>query len=48
VLLSDAQTSGGLLMAFAPDDARRALAGRMPAVVVGEVLAGPAGTILVR
>ena len=48
VLLSDAQTSGGLLMAFAPDDARRALEGRLQATVVGEVLAGPPGTIFVR
>ena len=48
MLLSDAQTSGGLLMAFAPEDARRALEGRLQAAVVGEVLAGPAGAIFVR
>jgi selenide,water dikinase len=51
VLLSDAQTSGGLLMAFAPDDARRALAAlgdSGSAALVGRVLAGPAGTVFVR
>jgi selenide,water dikinase len=48
VLLSDAQTSGGLLMAFAPPGARRALALAPGTRVVGEVLAGPAGTVFVR
>ena len=51
VLLSDAQTSGGLLMALAPDDAHRALAALADlgtAAIVGEVVAGPAGTVFVR
>ncbi|HEY4442578.1 MAG TPA: selenide, water dikinase SelD [Candidatus Elarobacter sp.] len=51
VLISDAQTSGGLLMAFAPADAQRALAALADlgtAAIVGEVLPGPAGTVFVR
>ena len=48
IALSDAQTSGGLLVALAPADAR-AMATELPgAIVVGEVVAGPAGTISVR
>ncbi len=51
VMLSDAQTSGGLLIALAPDDAQRALASLADlgtAAIVGEVLAGPAGRVFVR
>ncbi len=51
VLMSDAQTSGGLLMAFAPADAQRALAELDPATmpaIVGRVLDGPAGTVFIR
>jgi selenide,water dikinase len=51
VLASDAQTSGGLLMSFAPADAHRALAALADlgtAAIVGEVLAGPPGTVFVR
>jgi selenide, water dikinase len=49
--LSDAQTSGGLLIAIPPQGAERVLAeladlGTVTAI--GEVLAGPAGTIVVR
>ena len=51
IVLSDAQTSGGLLIAIAPDAAQRVLEdldGADGVAVVGEVLDGPAGTILVR
>jgi selenide, water dikinase len=51
IVLSDAQTSGGLLIAIAPDGAQRVLedlADRGAAAIVGEVLDGPAGTIVVR
>jgi selenide,water dikinase len=52
VLLADAQTSGGMLMAVPPDrlDALlRRLEGRTPALaVIGEVGEGPAGTIRVE
>lgn len=51
VALSDAQTSGGLLIALGRDDAARVLAELADlgtAAIVGEVLAGPAGTVLVR
>jgi selenide,water dikinase len=52
-LLGDAQTSGGLLLAVAPEHAERlreALAreGTPAAAVIGRVTAGAAGTILVR
>jgi selenide,water dikinase len=49
--LSDAQTSGGLLIAIPPPGAQRMLAELADlgtVAVVGEVLAGPAGAILVR
>jgi selenide, water dikinase len=49
--LSDAQTSGGLLIAIAPAGAERVLAdlAELGTVArIGEVLAGPAGMILVR
>jgi selenide,water dikinase len=45
-LLTDAQTSGGLLAACPPDRANE-IAARSNAAVVGEVVAGPAGTITV-
>jgi selenide,water dikinase len=51
IVLSDAQTSGGLLIAIASDGAQRVLedlADLDGVAVVGEVLDGPAGTILVR
>jgi selenide,water dikinase len=51
-LLADAQTSGGMLIAVAPeqtDDLVAALAGRTPAAaVIGEVTAGVAGSIRVE
>jgi selenide,water dikinase len=50
-LLSDAQTSGGLLVALPPDGARRMLADLADlgtATIVGEVLDGPAGAVLIR
>ena len=50
ILLSDAQTSGGLLIAIPPDGARRVLADLADlgsVAVIGEVRAGPAGTITV-
>ncbi len=47
-VLSDAQTSGGLLIAIPPAGAERVLAELADAVVIGEVLAGPAGAVLVR
>lgn len=51
-LLCDAQTSGGLLMAVAPERTGamlEALAGRAPvAAVIGEVVEGKAGTIRVQ
>jgi selenide,water dikinase len=53
LLLADAQTSGGLLLAVAPA-ARDALLdglvrrGTPAAAVVGTVTAGPAGTLVVR
>ena len=51
ILLHDAQTSGGLLLATPPAAAaalREDLTGRgLTAAVVGEVVAGPAGTITV-
>ena len=51
LLLSDAQTSGGLLIAIPAAGARRVLddlAGIGPAAIIGEVLEGPAGTVFVR
>ncbi|BDE07881.1 selenide, water dikinase [Vulcanimicrobium alpinum] len=51
VAISDAQTSGGLLIAVAPEGAHRILAelADLGTVrIVGEVLAGPAGTVFVR
>jgi selenide,water dikinase len=51
VALSDAQTSGGLLIAIASDGAQRVLdelADLGTVAIVGEVLEGPAGTIFVR
>ena len=42
-LLTDATTSGGLLVVLAPD-----APGAMPGSVVGRLVAGPAGTIRVR
>ena len=51
IAMSDAQTSGGLLIALAPDDAHRALAALADlgtAAIVGEVLGGPAGTVFLR
>jgi selenide,water dikinase len=49
--LSDAQTSGGLLIAIPPAGAERVLAELADlgtVAVVGEVLAGPAGAVLIR
>jgi selenide,water dikinase len=49
--LSDAQTSGGLLIAIPPAGAERVLAELADlgtVAIVGEVLAGPAGAVLVR
>ncbi len=48
LLLADAQTSGGLLIAVAPDRAKALVAelvarGTPVAAVVGEIVAGPAG-----
>jgi len=51
ILLSDAQTSGGLLIAIARDGAERVLTELRDlgtVAVVGEVLDGPAGTVFVR
>jgi selenide,water dikinase len=50
ILLQDAQTSGGLLLSSsAPDALLAELAAReVPAVVIGQVTAGPAGHIAVR
>ncbi|MEA2688317.1 MAG: selenide, water dikinase [Candidatus Eremiobacteraeota bacterium] len=51
IAFSDAQTSGGLLIAIAPDGAQRVLdelADLGTAAIVGEVLDGPAGTVFVR
>jgi selenide,water dikinase len=53
LLLADAQTSGGLLLAVAPDaadDLVRALEARgsLAAAIVGETRAGAAGTITIR
>jgi selenide,water dikinase len=51
IALSDAQTSGGLLIAIGPEGAQRILAELADlgtVVVIGEVLAGPSGTIFVR
>jgi selenide,water dikinase len=51
IVLSDAQTSGGLLVAIAPDGAERmlaALADLGTVAIVGEVTDGPSGTIDVR
>jgi len=51
IALSDAQTSGGLLIAIPPEGAQRVLddlAGLGTAAIVGEVLDGPAGTVIVR
>lgn len=49
ILLSDAQTSGGLLVACPPDRAREMLAALEakgePATTIGEFTEGPAGTI---
>lgn len=50
IALSDAQTSGGLLIAIPPDGARRVLdvLADFGCVAIGEVLAGPAGAVIVR
>jgi selenide, water dikinase len=51
VLLSDAQTSGGLLIAIPRDGAHRVLADLTDlgtVAIVGEVLAAPAGAVLIR
>jgi selenide, water dikinase len=51
IVLSDAQTSGGLLIAIPRDGAKRVLADLRElgtAAIVGEVLDGPAGTVFVR
>jgi selenide,water dikinase len=51
IVLSDAQTSGGLLVAIAPDGAERmlaALADLGTVAIIGEVTGGPSGTIDVR
>jgi selenide, water dikinase len=51
IVLSDAQTSGGLLIAIPPGGAQRVLdelADLGTVAVVGEVLEGPPGTIVVR
>jgi selenide, water dikinase len=53
VILADAQTSGGLLVALAPEreaDMHAALAseGLPPAAAIGRVIAGPAGSIVAR
>ena len=51
IALSDAQTSGGLLIAIAAEGAARVLAELEDlgtATIVGEVLDGPSGTIVVR
>jgi selenide,water dikinase len=51
IALSDAQTSGGLLIAIAADGAQRvldALADLGTVAVIGEVLDGPSGAIVVR
>jgi selenide,water dikinase len=51
VALSDAQTSGGLLIAISRDGAERVLAELADlgtVAIVGEVLSGPAGAVLVR
>ena len=51
IALSDAQTSGGLLIAIPRDGAERVLADLRDlgtAAIVGEVLDGPAGAIVVR
>ncbi len=50
-VLSDAQTSGGLLIAIAPASAERVLAELADlgtVALIGEVLAGPAGAVLIR
>ena len=50
-VLSDAQTSGGLLIAIPPAGAERVLAELADlgtVAVVGEVLAGPVGAVLIR
>jgi selenide,water dikinase len=52
VVLTDAQTSGGLLFAVPPeavDPLERALAaeGTLAAAVIGEIVAAPQGTISV-
>jgi selenide,water dikinase len=51
IALSDAQTSGGLLIAIAPEGAQRVLdelADLGTVAVVGHVVDGPAGAVLVR
>ena len=51
IALSDAQTSGGLLMALAPEDAQRvleALSDLGSVARIGEVLEGPAGAVIVQ
>jgi selenide,water dikinase len=51
VALSDAQTSGGLLIAIPRDGAERVLAdlaGLGSVAIIGEVLAGPAGAVIIR
>jgi selenide, water dikinase len=53
ILLADAQTSGGLLIAVSSDGARELVAaldaeGTPAAAVIGRITAGPAGTIRVR
>jgi selenide, water dikinase len=51
IVLSDAQTSGGLLIALPPNDVDPLLAdlaGHEDAAVIGEVFAAPPGTVIVR
>jgi selenide,water dikinase len=51
ILLSDAQTSGGLLIALPPENVEallRELSDLGTVAVVGEVLAQPAGAVLIR
>lgn len=46
-VLHDPQTSGGLLIALPPEDAKKLPAG-LNAAVIGEVVSGPAGRIVVK
>jgi selenide,water dikinase len=51
IALSDAQTSGGLLIAISREGAERVLTDLRDlrtVAIVGEVLDGPAGTVFVR